>query len=149
VAETTWACRFFDTARARTPQKKKKNRADLVYLCRRETPSPLSHHLAKTLAESVIAIEGYQTKADPFFATKLTKRAALKIRWKKEWLHKPVFRKTNKVSKEESELEELCAKSHSARAAAYESVQSAKRGLFNLWEKSDDAQTAATFDNRS
>ncbi|KAK3693493.1 hypothetical protein B0T22DRAFT_532730 [Podospora appendiculata] len=109
---------------------------------------PITHILAKALAEGVIANEGYQTKADPFFATKLNKRA-LKIRWKKEWLHKPVFRKTNKVSKEESEFEELCAKSDSARAAAYESVQSAKRGLFNLWEKSDDAQTAATFDNRS
>ncbi|KAK3359289.1 hypothetical protein B0T25DRAFT_564309 [Lasiosphaeria hispida] len=129
VAETAWACRFFsDTTRART-----KNRADLVYLCRRETPSPpITHILAKALAEGVIANEGYQTKADPFFATKLNKRA-LKIRWKKEWLHKPVFRKTHKVLKEESEFEKLCAKINSIRKAAYESVRSAKRGLFNLW----------------
>lgn len=49
---------------------------------------PITHILAKALAEGVIANEGYQTQAEPFFATKLSKRA-LKIRWKKEWLHKP------------------------------------------------------------
>ncbi|KAM7189613.1 hypothetical protein V8F33_009981 [Rhypophila sp. PSN 637] len=53
---------------------------------------PLAHILTKALAESVIANEGYQTRAEPFFATKPSK-PALRNRWK-EWLHKPVFRQT-------------------------------------------------------
>ncbi|KAM7222743.1 hypothetical protein V8F06_001930 [Rhypophila decipiens] len=53
---------------------------------------PVAHILTKALAESVIANEGYQTRAEPFFATKPSK-PALRNRWK-EWLHKPVFRQT-------------------------------------------------------
>ncbi|KAK0722920.1 hypothetical protein B0T26DRAFT_750260 [Lasiosphaeria miniovina] len=45
----------------------------LLVLC------PITHILTKALAEGIIASEGYQTKADPSFATKLNKRA-LKIR---------------------------------------------------------------------
>lgn len=56
---------------------------------------PIANILAKALAEGVIANEGY-TRAEPFFNTKLNKRA-LKVRWKKEWLHKPMFHKTDKT----------------------------------------------------
>lgn len=53
---------------------------------------PITHLLAKALAEGVIESEGYQSRAEPFFATK-----------KKEWLHEPVFRKT--VRTEISEMD--------------------------------------------
>jgi hypothetical protein len=55
----------------------------------------VSHILAKALAEEAIANEGYQNRAEPFFNTRINKRA-VKIRWKKEWWHKPVFRQTVK-----------------------------------------------------
>jgi hypothetical protein len=42
--------------------------------------------------------------AKPFFTTKLNKRA-LKVWWKKEWLHKPVFRKTELRKSVEKKLE--------------------------------------------
>lgn len=54
---------------------------------------PISHILAKAVAEGVMASEGYQTNAEPFFRTKLNKKA-IKVRWKKEWNHVPVFRQT-------------------------------------------------------
>jgi hypothetical protein len=57
------------------------------------TLCPISHILAKALAEGVIATEGYQESAAPFFSTKLAVKAVA-IRWKKEWLHRPVFRRT-------------------------------------------------------
>lgn len=41
---------------------------------------PISHILAKALAEKVIANDGYQTSADAFFGTRLS-RKAVKIRW--------------------------------------------------------------------
>jgi hypothetical protein len=53
---------------------------------------PVSHLLAKALAEGVIENPGYQS-AEMFFNTRLT-HDAVKIRWKKDWLHKPVFRDT-------------------------------------------------------
>lgn len=54
---------------------------------------PLSHLLAKALAEGVIDHEGYATRAEPFFNTKIS-MGAVRIPWKKEFWHKPVFRKT-------------------------------------------------------
>ena len=54
---------------------------------------PISHVLAKALAEGVIASEGYQENAEPFFRTKLSKKA-IKIGWKRDWHHRPVFRQT-------------------------------------------------------
>jgi hypothetical protein len=65
---------------------------------------PIIYNLAKTLAEGVIANEGYWARSEPFFTTKLNKRA-LKIRWKKEWLYKPVFRKTELRNSMERKLE--------------------------------------------
>lgn len=54
---------------------------------------PLTHILAKALAEGVIDQSGYDTRAEPFFGTKLGIRA-MYIPWKKEFWHKPVFRRT-------------------------------------------------------
>jgi hypothetical protein len=53
---------------------------------------PISHLLAKALTEGAIENPGYQS-AEAFFNTRLT-HDAVKIRWKKDWLHKPVFRDT-------------------------------------------------------
>lgn len=61
---------------------------DIPALC------PVSHVLAKALAEGVIDAPGYQTRAEPFFSTKLN-QPSIKIKWKREWLHRPVFRKTH------------------------------------------------------
>ncbi|POR31863.1 Uncharacterized protein TPAR_07921 [Tolypocladium paradoxum] len=36
---------------------------------------PISHILAKALAKGIIASKGYETKAEPFFRTKLNKKA--------------------------------------------------------------------------
>ena len=63
---------------------------------------PISHILAKALAENIIANDGYQTSAEAFFSTRLS-RKAVKIRWKKEWLHKPVFRRTLNALGEKSD----------------------------------------------
>ncbi|RYP47360.1 hypothetical protein DL768_006571 [Monosporascus sp. mg162] len=54
---------------------------------------PLTHVLAKALAEGVIDKSSYDTQAEPFFATKLG-ICAMHIPWKKEFWHKPVFRRT-------------------------------------------------------
>lgn len=43
------------------------------------------------LAERVIDMPGYDTRAEPFFNTKIGMPAAY-IPWKKEFWHKPVFR---------------------------------------------------------
>lgn len=51
---------------------------------------PISHILAKALAEDVIAVAN-PGKAEPFFSSKIAGRG-VKIRWKPEFLHKPVFR---------------------------------------------------------
>lgn len=71
----------------------------------------------------------------PFFATKLSK-PALRIWWKEEWPHKPVFRQT-------------------VRATAATSDKDMEHGNdldsggdSNLRVKSDDAVTSATFDAR-
>jgi hypothetical protein len=53
---------------------------------------PISRILAKVLAEDVVATECNPSRAEPLFSTKLNKRA-VKIRWKQEWNHTPVFRK--------------------------------------------------------
>ncbi|KJK82563.1 hypothetical protein H634G_02169 [Metarhizium anisopliae BRIP 53293] len=53
----------------------------------------VSHILAKALSEGFIDNNGYQERADPFFHTKLNK-PSIKIRWKREWLHRPVSRET-------------------------------------------------------
>jgi hypothetical protein len=53
---------------------------------------PPSHLLAKALAEGVIDHHGY-TRAEPFFNTKIS-MPAVRIPWKKEFWHKPVFRTT-------------------------------------------------------
>ncbi len=82
---------------------------DLPILC------PITHILAKALAEGVINDEGYQTTADPFFATNLGK-TAVKIRWKPNWLHKPVFRRTTKIlGKDDEPLRAKVFDSHSDR----------------------------------
>ena len=77
---------------------------------------PISHVLAKALAEGVIASEGYQANAEPFFRTKLSKKA-IKIAWKKEWYHRPVFRQTvNSLGeKSDSPLTTWSFDSHSNR----------------------------------
>ena len=53
---------------------------------------PISHLLGKALAEGAVKMHGYD-RAEVFFNTKLSIRA-VKIEWKTEFLHKPVFRKT-------------------------------------------------------
>ncbi|KAF5139087.1 hypothetical protein E5D57_002876 [Metarhizium anisopliae] len=53
----------------------------------------VSHILAKALSEGAIDNNGYQERADPIFPTKLNK-PSIKIRWKREWLHRPVSRGT-------------------------------------------------------
>ncbi|EEU40131.1 uncharacterized protein NECHADRAFT_76100 [Fusarium vanettenii 77-13-4] len=60
---------------------------DMPALC------PVSHVLAKALAEGEIDAPGYQTTAEPFFSTKLN-QPSIQIKWKREWLHGPVFRRT-------------------------------------------------------
>ncbi|KAJ2893428.1 hypothetical protein MKZ38_008686 [Zalerion maritima] len=54
---------------------------------------PITYILAKALAEGVIDKSGYDTRAEPFFGTKLGIRA-VHIIWKEEFWHKPVFRQT-------------------------------------------------------
>ncbi|KAJ9149958.1 FluG domain-containing protein, partial [Pleurostoma richardsiae] len=54
---------------------------------------PIVHFLAKALAEGAIERRGLDTRADPYFNTKLG-MPAVYIPWKKEFWHKPVFRKT-------------------------------------------------------
>ncbi|KAH7016021.1 uncharacterized protein B0I36DRAFT_377759 [Microdochium trichocladiopsis] len=61
---------------------------DLPLLC------PVSHLLAKALAEGVVAHDGY-SRAEPFFRTKLSV-PGVQIRWKQEFMHTPVFRQTIK-----------------------------------------------------
>jgi hypothetical protein len=53
---------------------------------------PPSHVLAKALAEGVIDHPGY-TRAEPFFDTNIG-MPAVRIPWKEEFWHTPVFRKT-------------------------------------------------------
>ncbi|KAI8723207.1 hypothetical protein NCS52_00176100 [Fusarium sp. LHS14.1] len=59
---------------------------DIPALC------PVTHVLAKALAEGVIDAPGYQTRAEPFFSTKLN-HPSIEIKWKWEWLHRPVFQR--------------------------------------------------------
>ena len=54
---------------------------------------PISKLLAKALAEGVVDQPRYDTRAEPYFNTKLS-MPALHIPWKKEFWHKPVFRRT-------------------------------------------------------
>ncbi|KPM35096.1 hypothetical protein AK830_g11476 [Neonectria ditissima] len=75
---------------------------DIPALC------PVSHVLAKALIEGVIDAPGYQTRAEPFFSTKLN-QPSVKIKWKREWLHRPVFRRT---------LDDLGTKSNEPLTAA-------------------------------
>lgn len=53
---------------------------------------PISHILAKALAEKVIAV-GELDRADRFFSTNIQRRG-VKISWKPEFRHTPVFRQT-------------------------------------------------------
>jgi hypothetical protein len=114
---------------------------------------PITHILAKALAEGVIANEGYQTKAETLFTTKLNKRA-LKVWWKKEWLHKPVFRKTELRKSVERKLEMEIRPATQPDALFGEGFKEKEvhREVLkfgdgsDLWEKSDDALTAAIFD---
>ncbi|KAK6842236.1 FluG domain-containing protein [Apiospora arundinis] len=53
---------------------------------------PPSHLLAKALAEGVVDLPGYD-RAEPFFNTKIS-MSAVRIPWKEEFWHKPVFRRT-------------------------------------------------------
>lgn len=53
---------------------------------------PNSHLLAKALAEGVVDLPGYD-RAEPFFNTKIS-MSAVRIPWKEEFWHKPVFRRT-------------------------------------------------------
>lgn len=69
---------------------------DIPALC------PVTHILSKAIAEGVIANKGYQTKAEPFFNTKLSNKAVF-IEWKQEWMHKPVFRATINALGEKSD----------------------------------------------
>ncbi|KAK3336774.1 hypothetical protein B0T19DRAFT_50768 [Cercophora scortea] len=119
---------------------------NLPFIC------PISHILAKALAEGVVAHEGYQTRAEPFFNTKLNKRA-LKIRWKKEWMHKPVFRKTEKTSRERSMTGEENAELNASKDGEGPNDRERARALGDeimvLRKKSDEAQSAGVFDARS
>lgn len=119
---------------------------NLPFIC------PISHILAKALAEGVVANEGYQTRAEPFFNTKLNKRA-LKIRWKKEWMHKPVFRKTEKTSRERSRTGEENAELNASKDGEGPNDRERARALGDeimvLRKKSDEAQSAGVFDARS
>ncbi|KAK3943567.1 hypothetical protein QBC46DRAFT_420016 [Diplogelasinospora grovesii] len=130
--------------------KNTKPRAQGPLLC------PIAHILAKALAEGVITNEGYQTRAEPFFTTRLNKRA-LKIRWKKEWLHKPVSRKTDLRKNVEKKVEKEIRPATLRDALFGEEVKDKEvyrvvlnsGGGSDLWEKSDDALTAAIFDTPS
>jgi len=61
---------------------------DIPLLC------PISHLLAKALAEGVVAHEGY-SRPEPFFSTKLSV-LGVQIPWKRQFMHTPVFRQTIK-----------------------------------------------------
>ncbi|KAM3498337.1 hypothetical protein MY10362_008339 [Beauveria mimosiformis] len=63
----------------------------------------MTYILAKAIAEGVITTEGYQTGPEPFFNIRLSVKAA-SIQWKREWMHKPVFRRTINVLGEKSDL---------------------------------------------
>jgi hypothetical protein len=54
---------------------------------------PISKLLAKAVSEGVVDMSGYDTCAEPYFSTKLG-ISSVYIPWKKEFWHKPVFRKT-------------------------------------------------------
>ncbi|KAK3940096.1 hypothetical protein QBC46DRAFT_364385 [Diplogelasinospora grovesii] len=54
---------------------------------------PISKLLAKAISEGVVDLSGYDTCAEPYSDTKLS-IPAVYIPWKKEFWHKPVFRKT-------------------------------------------------------
>jgi hypothetical protein len=54
---------------------------------------PISKLLAKAISEGVVDLSGYDTCAEPYFNTKIS-MPAVYIPWKKEFWHKPVFRKT-------------------------------------------------------
>ncbi|KAI3327466.1 hypothetical protein F4824DRAFT_484708 [Ustulina deusta] len=54
---------------------------------------PISKLLAKAISEGVVDLSGYDTCAGPYFNTKIS-MPAVHIPWKKEFWHKPVFRKT-------------------------------------------------------
>ncbi|KAM5348918.1 hypothetical protein ACJ41O_008741 [Fusarium nematophilum] len=86
---------------------------DIPALC------PVSHVLAKALAEGVIDAPGYQTRAEPFFSTKLN-QPSIKIKWKREWLHRPVFRRT---------LDDLGTKSNEPLTAATFDSHSIRLGV--------------------
>ncbi|KAM3543202.1 hypothetical protein ARSEF1564_003919 [Beauveria bassiana] len=69
---------------------------DIPALC------PVTYILTKAIAEGVIANEGYKKRAEPFFNTKLSRKAAF-IEWKPERMHKPVFRSTINALGEKSD----------------------------------------------
>ncbi len=54
---------------------------------------PISKLLAKAVAEEVVDKPGYDSCAEPYFNTKLG-MPDIRIPWKKEFWHRPVFRKT-------------------------------------------------------
>ncbi len=54
---------------------------------------PISKLLAKAVAEEVVDMPGYDSCAEPYFNTKLG-IPAIRIPWKKEFWHRPVFRRT-------------------------------------------------------
>lgn len=54
---------------------------------------PISKLLGKAISEGGVNLSGYDTCAEPFFNTKIS-IPAVRIPWKKEFLHKPVFRKS-------------------------------------------------------
>ncbi|KAI1207667.1 uncharacterized protein F4807DRAFT_173788 [Annulohypoxylon truncatum] len=54
---------------------------------------PISKLLAKAISEGVVDLAGYDTRAEPYFNTKIG-MPAVHIPWKKQFWHKPVFRAT-------------------------------------------------------
>lgn len=113
---------------------------------------PISHILAKALAEGVCADNGYQTRAEPFFNTKLNKRA-LKIRYKKEWMYKLVFRKTEKSLRERSMIGEENAELNASKDGQGPNDRERARAVGDeimvLRKKVDEAQSVGVFDTRS
>ncbi|OAA63292.1 FluG domain-containing protein [Niveomyces insectorum RCEF 264] len=59
---------------------------DLPYIC------PVSHIIAKAIAEGAIEDKDLQ-RAEQFFQTRLDKKG-VQVCWKREFLHRPVFRQT-------------------------------------------------------
>ncbi|KAI1291664.1 hypothetical protein F5Y03DRAFT_388333 [Xylaria venustula] len=54
---------------------------------------PISKLLAKAISEGVVGLSGYDACAEPYFNTKIS-MPAVHIPWKREFWHKPVFRRT-------------------------------------------------------